>query len=91
MSDYWSVYCHTCKESSHTDINRGEEKLRALVKLLPAIEQLREADINGILEIQVEYYGPELIDFCLTHKGHDLAIHDEYGHVDEHFTVGGTP
>lgn len=81
MSNYWSIHCKTCNAYSDTDINRGEARLRGIVKIFPHIKKALELDEDE-QHIQISVsggYSTELFSFLRAHDGHEIDLADEYG------------
>jgi hypothetical protein len=83
-------YGYRCKQDgavSETWFQNGEWLLRSIVKLWPAIKQIREQNASGgYLEVSIMGYSHceyEVWEFLEQHEGHVLEIQDEYGRVTQ--------
>lgn len=83
MSIYWGYYCRDCEVASEDHwINHGE---RALAEYKKAREALADFDFYWI-EVAPLGYGwaaGEMAEFLDKHRGHDVALQDEYGNVKD--------
>ena len=80
MSCHVSIRCYTCKVTGDHSINHGDEKLLALIKLAAPLKALAQTDVEGILDVRLEYESSEPVDFVVKHAGHDMRLCDEYGY-----------
>jgi hypothetical protein len=91
MSNFWDLYCATCKKDGNViHWNHGDEALAKLISYLPTIALLKPivADVAGArrsseLTLRFES-GPEwqgnLIDFAFEHLGHTILARSEAGY-----------
>jgi hypothetical protein len=85
MSNYWDLYCATCKKAGGVvHWNRGDEPLAKLVLHLPTIALLKS--VGGELTLRFDS-GPDwqgsLIDFAVEHAGHVVLVRSEYGYCKD--------
>lgn len=96
MSQYWFYRCTTCNHTADDDthrVNHGQNALRALAQLGPALAALNEADMGGLVDLRLDvnivltgadrsYVGNRDILLWLgAHGDHQLELRSEYGDV----------
>ncbi len=86
MSTYWTYKCKTC-DIEHSDSNNHiNEELLDVLKMSDEIYKLKELDINNRIEIGIEFYGQDYVNFLLKHHNHDIVVQSEYG---DYYTKDG--
>jgi hypothetical protein len=85
MSRSVDLICIDCRNSLGVDINRGYDACASLWFLRETLADLattrRGLPPFGDLDLEVSIYGrPVDLDWFVEHRGHELAVVDEYGH-----------
>lgn len=79
MSTYYAFSCRDCGASSGKAFNQAPERAAALLGVLGCIEAVESADPWGMFEVSFgDHDARALVDFARCHRGHDLAVVNEY-------------
>lgn len=82
MSHAWTIRCEQCSADLLEDYwNHGANELRVLLASADKIADLAVA-LPGFEISNICGYRTARADFFVTHRGHPLALYDEYGAKD---------
>lgn len=77
MSTYWGYRCETCHVDSDMYWNHGENILRKLAVIAPALHDLCE--LSGYVDVLIHSRSSEdPIEWLTKHKGHSIVLLNEY-------------
>jgi hypothetical protein len=79
MSLYWHLRCDDCGADAETELNHGDEVLRAVVRVARHVAPVGESG-RYHLDLHVQGYGGEPYAFAVEHMGHRLALASDVGH-----------
>lgn len=84
MSNLVSVRCKTCNQETVEDINRGDDDLIQIAKIVPYLKLAYDNYQGHYLQYpEVMGHGTEFITFMIDHYTHDLWTWSEYGEKDQ--------
>jgi glutamate mutase epsilon subunit len=91
MSTMIGYRCKGCGASASHLYNRGQDKLRAIIKVWPQVSDLMRvlselpALHQGVVEITVgeANISGDIVEFLIEHYGHDVCLLDEYGYEEK--------
>lgn len=96
MSNYFTLYCRTCDKAGPFHVNWGNEQIQRYANHIGALAAMGRAYqdaarlTGGVLGIAdtggyevCHYITVDLLEFAVSHEGHDVAARSEYGNFED--------